>query len=196
MSGYDVHIVGSVPLANAAEVFRKVSAALGPKLRRIPDGETGERLDWITWLEPVFSQDPVLEITSEVFRTHAIGTASPQYRLRSGASLSDAQFTKLFYADHATASYRVFAELFYMPALRNRSDHAYFESLGKLKLRPETPQSRPRSLHRWLDGTRQRIALAEKYVKDFLIATECGFGRRLLEAIDQLLKIHAAVAGV
>jgi hypothetical protein len=33
-----------------------VSAALGPHLKSIPDGETGERLDWITWLEPVFAR--------------------------------------------------------------------------------------------------------------------------------------------
>ena len=49
----DVHLVGSVPGESAAEVFEKVSAALGPHLKRIPDGETGERADWIVWLEPV-----------------------------------------------------------------------------------------------------------------------------------------------
>jgi len=43
-----VHLVGSVPLKNAREVFETVCAALGPKLKRVPDGETGERSDWIT----------------------------------------------------------------------------------------------------------------------------------------------------
>ena len=38
-----VHLVGSVPAASAADVFEMVSAALGPRLLRIPDGETGER---------------------------------------------------------------------------------------------------------------------------------------------------------
>ena len=53
-----VHLVGSVPLKNAREVFETVCAALGPKLKRVPDGETGERSDWITWLEPVFAGNP------------------------------------------------------------------------------------------------------------------------------------------
>ena len=52
---HQVHLVGSVPLADARAVFATVSAALGPHLKSIPDGETGERLDWITWLEPVFA---------------------------------------------------------------------------------------------------------------------------------------------
>ena len=44
----NVYLVGSVPMANAGEVFENVSAALGPRIKRLPDGETGERGDWIT----------------------------------------------------------------------------------------------------------------------------------------------------
>ena len=55
MAGRDVYLVGSVPMANAEQVFEAVSAALGRRIKRIPDGETGERGDWITWLEPVFA---------------------------------------------------------------------------------------------------------------------------------------------
>jgi len=36
-----VHLVGSIPLASAEEVFRTGSSILGERLRRIPDGETG-----------------------------------------------------------------------------------------------------------------------------------------------------------
>ena len=39
-----VLLVGSVPLTNAEQVFRAAGAILGHHLRRIPDGETGERL--------------------------------------------------------------------------------------------------------------------------------------------------------
>ncbi len=35
---------------------------------------------------------------------------------------------------------------------------------------------------------------AEKYAAQFLIATECGFGRRAPETIAELLRIHAEVA--
>ena len=58
MSARNVHLVGSVPMADAEEVFETVSAALGTRIKRIPDGETGERGDWITWLEPVFADNP------------------------------------------------------------------------------------------------------------------------------------------
>ena len=46
-TGPGVHLIGSVPLADAATVFRTVAGALGPWLSRIPDGETGERRRWI-----------------------------------------------------------------------------------------------------------------------------------------------------
>ena len=39
-----------------------------------------------------------------------------------------------------------------------------------------------------------RLATAEKYVKNFSIATECGFGRRPRDTISELLAIHAAAA--
>src|ERR1700730_9842683 len=51
----NVYLVGSVPMANAAEVFETVSAALGARIKRLPDGETGARGDWITWLAPGFA---------------------------------------------------------------------------------------------------------------------------------------------
>src|SRR4029079_9432366 len=79
-----VHLVGSVPLRNAREVFSTASGALGPRLKHIPAGETGERSDWITWLEPAFSENPALEKSDELFRVHATGTARIRYRLRSG----------------------------------------------------------------------------------------------------------------
>jgi hypothetical protein len=106
-----VHLVGSVPLSSAAEVFTTVSAALGQKLRRIPDGETGDRSDWITWLEPAFAENPALEKSDELFRIHATGTARIRYRLRQGKRASDVRFDNLFYADTARTSYSDFAAL-------------------------------------------------------------------------------------
>jgi hypothetical protein len=54
----DVHLVGSVPLGRAEEVFTRSAEILGDRLRRIPDGETGPRSDWILWQYPVFSSRP------------------------------------------------------------------------------------------------------------------------------------------
>ena len=92
-------------------MFETVSAALGPRLKRIPDGETGERADWITWLEPVFADNPALEKSDEVFRVHATATPRTRYRLKPGRSVADVRFDNLFYADIAERSYRDFARL-------------------------------------------------------------------------------------
>jgi len=107
----NVHLVGSVPLANAREVFATVSAALGARLKRLPDGETGERGDWITWLEPVFAENPAFVKSGEFFRVHESGTGRERYTLRSGLSPLDVRFDGLFYADVAKRSYAVFKEL-------------------------------------------------------------------------------------
>lgn len=106
-----VHLVGSVPGDSAADVFERVSVVLGPSLKRIPDGETGARADWITWLEPVFANSPALEKSDEVFRLHATAPPRIRYRLKSGASVKDVTFDNLFYAEIAERSYRDFARL-------------------------------------------------------------------------------------
>jgi hypothetical protein len=107
----NVHLVGSVPLANAAEVFETVSSALGPRLKRLPDGETGERSDWITWLEPAFANNPALVKSGEFFRVHASGTGRERYTLKPGFSAEDVRFDNLFYADIAKNSYADFKRL-------------------------------------------------------------------------------------
>jgi len=107
----NLHLVGSVPLRDATEVFTTVSAALGARLKRIPDGETGARGDWITWLEPVFSGNPALEASDEVFRLHAQATPRRRYRLKAGRAVDDVRFDNLFYAEIAKTSYAEFSRL-------------------------------------------------------------------------------------
>jgi hypothetical protein len=340
----NIHLVGSVPLADAHEVFVTVSAALGPRLSRIPDGETGERSDWIAHLESIFARHPALEKSGEVFRLHPSAPARTRYRLRPGVAASEVTFDNLFYADVALRSYQVFArlkqqgkilrhcrfqvdlvpahsvlwlflqdeehrsldrayndavrreidklasgiphdqlaiqfdvasavfarlqrnepspygrnkeemlatftailagladhvpagiellfhfcygdsnhrhvlepvdmrdmvelanrlsgaigrsiELIHMPVPRERCDDGYFEPLTRLALKPVTQLCL--GLVHYTDGiagTRRRLAIAEKYVQNFAIATECGFGRRAVETIPELLRIHAVVA--
>ena len=47
MTDRNIYLVGSVPLGSVAEVFETVSAAFGHRIRQIPDGEVGDRSDWI-----------------------------------------------------------------------------------------------------------------------------------------------------
>jgi methionine synthase II (cobalamin-independent) len=86
-------------------------------------------------------------------------------------------------------------QLIHMPVPRDRCDDAYVEPLRRLELRPETQLCLGLVVYTdGVGGTRRRLATAEKYVKNFAIATECGFGRRPPETIPELLRIHAAAA--
>lgn len=86
-------------------------------------------------------------------------------------------------------------QLVHMPVPRDRSDEAYFAPLRYLKL-PPTTQLCLGLVHYTdgLAGTRRRMATADKFVRDYSIATECGFGRRDPATIPQLLRIHAEAA--
>jgi hypothetical protein len=104
-----VHLVGSVPLGSAEEVFRRVAGVLGDRLRRIPDGETGPRSDWIGWQYPVFSSRPQFEAgrpgASSSYR------ALPQLRLRSGVAADGMGFDELGYASAAMSSHQIYTRL-------------------------------------------------------------------------------------
>jgi hypothetical protein len=346
MRQYDIHLVGSIPLRDAAEVYETVSSALGPRLLRIPDGETGDRTGWMGWLNPDFQLHPDLEPTDETFRPHAAGRATVRYRLKASSNADRFEFTNLRHASVAIDAYKTFArlkdekkipqhcryqfalahpvsiaghygvaeaqpviereyeralvreiekmaaaiphdqlaiqwdvasaifaslqrseptrhgstkeemleafcascarlgeavpmgvdllyhlcygdsghrhaiepvdmadmvefasrlsarvsrpiQLFHMPVPRDRDDASYFEPLGLLAIPPKSRISL--GLIHLTDGeagSARRLAMAEKHLPDFLIATECGFGRRPPETIPALLRLHAALAGM
>ncbi|NQU71923.1 MAG: hypothetical protein HQ514_15320 [Rhodospirillales bacterium] len=346
MTGPNIHIVGSVPLADAETVFGTIGRTLGSKVLRIPDGETGDRLDWISWLAGLFDAHPDFERVERDFLVHAQATAMPSFRLKPGASAATLEFGPLGYAANAARSHEIFArlkiagaipahcrfqidlvpahtiirtfvheddqeavepaydaalrreidavakiaphdqlaiqfdvasavfyrlekgeatrygatkadmldsfsremiglgdcvpggvdliyhlcygdnkhrhsieptdtadmtafanlisrgisrpiQLFHMPVPRDRSDDDYFAPLTDLALRPETRVSLGLVHHTdGVAGTRRRMATAEKFLPEFLIATECGFGRRAPETIPELLRIHAEIAGI
>jgi hypothetical protein len=57
-----LYFVGSIPLSNTADVFRQTCAAAGPFVRRIPDGETGERTLWIKFQQKMLAEHPAIEL--------------------------------------------------------------------------------------------------------------------------------------
>ena len=61
-----VHFVGSIPLPDSETVFRDLSAAVGPRLTRLPDGETGIRKTWIRFLQDVLAENPAIEFAQGV----------------------------------------------------------------------------------------------------------------------------------
>ena len=54
-----VLLVGSVPLETSKAVFEAVGTKLGKLIKRIPDGETGARKDWVVWQADVFKNAKV-----------------------------------------------------------------------------------------------------------------------------------------
>ncbi|TAQ91357.1 hypothetical protein B7494_g340 [Chlorociboria aeruginascens] len=54
-----VHLVGSVPLSDTAEVFSRLNT-LSSRLLRIPDGETGKRWYFVAWQRAVFAPAPFI----------------------------------------------------------------------------------------------------------------------------------------
>ena len=55
-----VHFNGSVNLADAESVMREIAVRVPSGLRRIPDGETGDRRNWIFFQLQKFLQLPWL----------------------------------------------------------------------------------------------------------------------------------------
>lgn len=330
-----VHLVGSVPLGSAEEVFRTAGAILGQRLRRIPDGETGARTNWIGWQALVFQRHPAFDVVPPDPNDYA---PLPHFKLRAGVTPATLTFDNLGYADAATASYAAFARLkqagdlpascrfqvslptplapviafveradqnavlpayqarmlaevdaitaaiphdqlaiqwdvavefgvveglfpapfddvqativrqlvalgqyipadvelgyhlcygdaghrhfkepedtarlveiangicdgvsrtinwIHLPVPRDRTDEAYFAPLRNLRLHPET-ELYLGLVHQTdgVEGTRRRIATAQRVVPRFGVATECGLGRRPPETIPDLLRTHAAV---
>lgn len=349
MSDREIHLCGSIPLADAREVFATVADKLGGAVKRIPDGETGERLTWIRWQDRVFKDHPQLEpVESEGdYRnpTAFVGGKSiahtTWWRVCDGVSPDALDMRPLGYAACAIESFRTFEALreagrvardarfliavpspfnvlnsaiapgdrirvepsyvarmadeiaevadalpheriawqwdnahdmqafdgarqtyfpfhkdgiaqrlvecgdaipagiemgyhfcygsfggkhfveprdmaamvelanrlaagvarpidwIHMPVPVDRDDEAYFAPLGDLALGPETTLFLG-LVHDTdgIDGTRRRMATADRFVAGYGIATECGFGRRPPEAVGPLLDLHAALAGV
>jgi hypothetical protein len=330
------HLVGSVPLENNTTVFQTACSILGSHLRRLPDGETGDRLNWIGWQFPVMAAMPVFEVVPVPPDRY---TVIPELRLREGVTPDEIIFTNLGYSNAARNSYAEFKRLkeagtipahcrflvclptplapvygfveprgqaavepayekrmkteldeivatvpadelavqwdtavefgileglfptgfedaekevverllrygsyvpaqvemgyhlcygdyehkhfkepedtsklvkvanalaagldrplnwIHLPVPRNRTDEAYYAPLTGLKLKPETELYL--GLVHYTDGvegTRQRIAAAQKAVSNFGVATECGLGRRPAETIPDVMRIHAEVA--
>ena len=86
----DALLIGSVPLQSPDKVFEAVGGTLGDLLHRVPDGECGERLDWVAWQSAAFERIPFVE-HSEMDQG-GDGPSGPQYRVRPGFPTAAVQF--------------------------------------------------------------------------------------------------------
>lgn len=106
-----VHFNGSVNLADTESVMREIVSRVPSGVRRIPDGETGDRGKWIffqlqkfvqlPWLVPVRPLDAVVGEYAQL----------PQLRLADGVDPAEVSWPDLGYADAYLGSYETFAAL-------------------------------------------------------------------------------------
>ncbi|MBA8796073.1 hypothetical protein FHX74_003714 [Friedmanniella endophytica] len=79
------HLVGSLPGATAAEAMATALDVLGPHLRSIPDGETGERRNWVISIVESLRDHPDLELVRQGHWTDYDDL--PRLRVRPGHRL-------------------------------------------------------------------------------------------------------------
>jgi hypothetical protein len=112
----EVFFVGSIALPDASTVFETIGRTFGGAVRRIPDGETGNRLGWMEWQAPILAANPLLDaVPSEGdWRNPTAPDRWKQqtwFRLRADADARALRLGDVGYARNAIASYRKFAEL-------------------------------------------------------------------------------------
>ncbi|MDE0334990.1 MAG: hypothetical protein OXI64_08525 [Defluviicoccus sp.] len=105
MRGRGIHLVGSVPLEDAAAVFREAGQRLGSHLERIPDGETGIRSNWIAWQRRAFAEQEALVESAARERDYQL---MPPFGFVPGRGAGDLRFGDLGFAREALASWREF----------------------------------------------------------------------------------------
>ena len=101
-----LHLVGSIPLADAPTVFHTVASTVGDALGRIPDGETGPRTRWNSWTAPTYERTPGLELVPPPPESY-----TPWQQARLAIAPEDLVLERIGFADAAIASYVVFRDL-------------------------------------------------------------------------------------
>jgi hypothetical protein len=108
-----VHFNGSVNLPDAETVMREISSRIPVGVRRMTDGETGDRGYWILFQIRKFLQMPEFEpvTVGQAYETSEDAPQMPQFRLAEGASADTIDWPNLGYADAYAESFEVFDRL-------------------------------------------------------------------------------------
>lgn len=109
MTGVGAHLNGSVNLPDTETVMREVMARIGTKLKRLPDGEPGDRQNWIFFQLQKFLDTPGLEPAAAEER-HGYQRL-PKVRLMSGADPARLVWPDLGYATAYQQSFDIFCRL-------------------------------------------------------------------------------------
>jgi hypothetical protein len=88
VSNRDAHLVGSLPGSTPDAAMATALEVLGPYLRSLPDGETGERRNWVISIVEGLRSHPDLELRRQGDWSDYDKT--PQLRVRRGRQLPGA----------------------------------------------------------------------------------------------------------
>lgn len=187
--------------AKLLEELRQITAAI-PASELAVQWDTAVEFGILEGVFPSHLDDPPKDILQRLLR---LGDAVPSsvelgYHLCYGDS-NHQHFVEPEDATHlVTVANGIAAGLdrtlhwMHLPVPRERFDESFYRPLSSLKLSTDT------ELYLGLihmtdgeQGARRRIRVARNFVTDFGVATECGFGRRPIETISELLKLHADV---
>ena len=103
-----VHLVGSIPATTADEAFRLAAEHLSRHVRRMPDGEVGERNYWIRWQYAKIGASEQLEISD----VDAVYVPVKPFRIVDSVTAPEQiSFPDLGYAQAAIESFSVFSQL-------------------------------------------------------------------------------------
>jgi hypothetical protein len=106
-----VHFNGSVNLPDTESVLREITVRVPSGLRRIPDGETGDRAGWIFYQAHKFLQLPWLTPVQPFDPAEGDYEHMPQLRLADGADPAAVTWPDPGYADPYLRSYETFTAL-------------------------------------------------------------------------------------
>jgi hypothetical protein len=108
-----VLLVGSVPLKDSRAVFHTLTKHLGNLASRYPDGETGDRINWIRWQRRSFEKNAAFERVNggQVLPGYEGEPLRPYFRLRDGLANAEIKFEPLGYAAVAAQSFAEFRKL-------------------------------------------------------------------------------------
>jgi hypothetical protein len=108
-----VHFNGSVNLPDGETVMQEICSRIPMGVRRMTDGETGERGYWILFQIQKFLAMPEFESVTvgKAYETSPDAPQMPQLRLAEGASADTISWPNLGYADAYAESFEVFDRL-------------------------------------------------------------------------------------
>ncbi len=108
-----VHFNGSVNLPDGETVMKEISSRIPDGVRRMTDGETGERGYWIQFQIQKFVAMPEFEsvTTRRAYETADEAPEMAQLRLAEGASADTIDWPNLGYADAYAESFAIFDRL-------------------------------------------------------------------------------------